>query len=552
MFKKISSILIVVILISLGGFYAYNELVPKNTDENENKIIYSTENVKKGDIKVGVESTGSLNPSNNGSLKVPGNRYNGESFTYVIKELLKKEGQEVKKGEPVIRLESSDISKNIENKSDEIKSEKESLSDLTGLSVSKVTSINPRNGISIKAPIDGRIIDLDLETSDEIKESEVIAQMVDDSKYIVEAKLTTAEVPNFKVGDTVKLSYPYFSGILEGKVKKINSNSTPEQTEDGEFSKGFVYKCIIEGKNPGLVQKDMNMSVGYSSKDDDKIHYIKNQGVVKSFVNQENVLGTTDAIVTKVHVNNMEYIEKGTPIITMSGEDTRELIEEKLENIKELSKELDDLKGKSKAMTIKSPLDGVVSKYYRKVGEDINTGDLIGSVYNTNDMQMTCQIDDIDILNVNKGADVKVSVDAIPGKTYEGKVEYVSTSGEKENGIIKFRVNIAVKGGPKLRPGMQANAYIKGGQAKDVLLVPIEAVFEQDGKNQVEILKNGRPKAVNIKIGLMNNKYAEIKEGLKEGQEVITGSSNDMLPSEHIKSDDTILPSDSGGKDEEN
>jgi multidrug efflux pump subunit AcrA (membrane-fusion protein) len=98
---------------------------------------------------------------------------------------------------------------------------------------------------------------------------------------------------------------------------------------------------------------------------------------------------------------------------------------------------------------------------------------------------------------------------------------------------------------------MQANAYIEGGEAKNVLLVPIEGVFEEDGKTMVEILdERGIPVAKIIETGLMNNRYAEVKEGLKLGEQVITGSSSDMLPSEHIKSEDTILPDNGGNKDE--
>lgn len=153
------------------------------------------------------------------------------------------------------------------------------------------------------------------------------------------------------------------------------------------------------------------------------------------------------------------------------------------------------------------------------------------------------QIDDIDIVNVRQDAPVKVTVDALPGETFEGKVMHVSPMGEKVNGITRFSVNIEIKGGPHLRPGMQANAYIDAGSAKDVLLVPIEAVFEEDGKPMVEILQpDGTVRMVVIKLGLMNNRYAEVTSGVKEGDLVITGSSADLLPSQHIKSNDSLLP----------
>jgi HlyD family secretion protein len=218
----------------------------------------------------------------------------------------------------------------------------------------------------------------------------------------------------------------------------------------------------------------------------------------------------------------------------------------------ELQREISDLESKANEMTLTATMDGVVAQYYSEVGDSLESGDWIGRVYNTNDMMLWSQIDDIDILNVKKDAAVMITVDAIPGKSYKGIVEHVSTSGNSESGLTKFDVSIKVEGGPRLRPGMQANAYIEGGEAKAVLLVPIEGVFEEEGKTMVEILgPNGLPKAKAIEVGLMNNRYAEVKEGLVLGEKVITGSSSDMLPSEHIDSEDTILPDNGGNKNEE-
>ena len=139
-------------------------------------------------------------------------------------------------------------------------------------------------------------------------------------------------------------------------------------------------------------------------------------------------------------------------------------------------------------------------------------------------------------------------MDAVPGETFEGIVSHVSSRGSESGGVTKFDVYIDVTGGPGLRPGMQATAHVDAGEAKDVLLVPIEAVFEEDGEEMVEILVDGIPKTITVTTGLMNDRYAEISEGLEEGQLVITGSSNDLLPSEHIQADN-FMP---GNKSENN
>ena len=148
------------------------------------------------------------------------------------------------------------------------------------------------------------------------------------------------------------------------------------------------------------------------------------------------------------------------------------------------------------------------------------------------------------MLMVQQGSPVTVTVDALPNETFEGEVMHVSTMGKDMKGITQFAVDIRVKGGPNLRPGMQAKAYIDAGSAEDVLLVPLESIFEEDGIQKVEVLKSdGTTKAVAVKLGLMNDREAEVKSGLEEGEQVITGSSADLLPSQHIGTKDSIVPS---------
>jgi multidrug efflux pump subunit AcrA (membrane-fusion protein) len=90
---------------------------------------------------------------------------------------------------------------------------------------------------------------------------------------------------------------------------------------------------------------------------------------------------------------------------------------------------------------------------------------------------------------------------------------------------------------------MQANCFIDGGSAENVLLIPVEAIFEEDGKTMVEVLdEDGNVRMVQVRLGLMNDRYAEVIDGLEEGQLVITGSSADLLPSQQIKAKDTLLP----------
>ena len=238
----------------------------------------------------------------------------------------------------------------------------------------------------------------------------------------------------------------------------------------------------------------------------------------------------------------------------MAGSDIQEAIQGKINEIRELRNTIADLNVQVGQLEIKAPMDGIVAALNKQVGDSSSPGEWIGYLYTVSDMRMWTEVDDIDILLVKQGAPVNVTVDAIPGEIFEGTVENVSTMGNQVNGMSKFGVEMSVKGNSGLRPGMQAKAFIDAGSSEDVLLIPLEAIFEEDNKSMVEVLgTDGIIKLMPVKLGLMNDRYAEVESGLEEGDLVVTGSTADLLPSQHIKSENGILPEqsqDDGGNDD--
>lgn len=532
-------LILIVLVIGFGGYYIVNELMPK---ENTGQVgpIYSTSTVTRGDISVGVQTSGQLNSSRDGGLVVPGSFENG-SVQYLLVDIFKNEGDDVLQGDVVAKLDSKNLEARIEEKQANLEQKMKQLAELTNVSVSDLGSIQPNKGITITAPISGKITGLTLKEGKEVEVGTVIAYIVDDANFIVEFKMFEHEYPKVAVGDAVKLYFPYFDGSVDGEITYLNPNKVLNTVKD-EFAKGYVYQGRIEAKNPGLVQKDMKVNIGFNNKSGSGVTYLGLEGKVLEFGQEEKIVNTVKSIATDVHVEDMAMVSAGDKIITMASKDVQDDINGKLEEINTLRSELSLLQAQMGDLEIKAPMDGIVGGFWRQKGEMVNTGDWIGSVYNVTDMMIYTEIDDIDVVYVQQGADVKVTVDALPNDTFEGTVESVNSMGKDMTGVTKFMVTITVRGSGQLRPGMQANAQISAGSAEGVLLVPVEALFDEDGQNMVEVLKDGVVKMIPVQVGLINNRYAEITEGLSEGDEVITGSTSDLMPSQHIGSKDGLLP----------
>lgn len=539
MFQRTITIILVVAIVIGGGFYAYQQLMPE-VEETSTGPVYSTQPVERGDISVGVNTVGQLNPSDSGGINVSNAlRMAGYSGELIIDEILVEEGDNVKKDQLLVRLTATGIQDDIEELQEKIKVEEEALARLTNLPIEEVRNIDPSQGVTVRAEIEGIIQELDIVEGDEISQGQTITRIVDTSKYEIPLRLTPGEFRRVEKGDKVNIHFDTFSGLYEGEITRINPNPVP--AGEGK-SQGYIYRATVVGENPGLIQPSMEVRVGLPN-DSGHTTFFMNNSIVEKYVDEDRVASNTEALVTEVHVQDMDQVEVGDPIISLAGSDVQETIEDRLNKIRNLESDIRDLNSIFPMLEITSPMEGIVASVNRQEGDTTSPGDWIGHVYNTANMMMFTEVDDIDVLYVKQGSEVEVTVDAIPGETYEGKVEQVSTRGTGQDGISRFSVYIDVIGGPQLRPGMQANGYIDAGSAEDVLLVPIEAIFQEENKHRVEILdNNGEPQVIDVEIGLMNDRYAEVISGLEEGDLVVTGSSRDLLPSQDSGSDNNLMP----------
>ncbi|WDV46043.1 efflux RND transporter periplasmic adaptor subunit [Clostridiaceae bacterium M8S5] len=545
MLQKIVMIVLIIVVLVFGGFYAYNELMPSQEVSGEKVIQYATVPVEKGDINVGVDTAGRIMGSWGGGIEVPGQRYGRISVNYIVDEVLIKEGQAVKKDEVLIKLKSPDLDAKLKEAKDKLRKQVDELSAMTGVSENNLEKINPAQGITIKAPIDGRITMLETKEGKELKQGDLVTNIVNDSKYKIRAKVTPQEYKTITKGQEVELRINNYEGTYKATIVEIDKNKVPDVDKDGNAS-GFIHWVSIEGENPGLIQPKMTARIGLRK--EDSITYFVHDATIEGFKEEKRVLNRAKGIVTKVFVHNMDVVKKGDNIISMAGEEMQRSIQYKIESIRDIRKEIAEYQNAYSNFNIKAAMNGVIEYIDSdaKKGKTVRVGQYLAGIYNTNDMYMTAYVDDTEVLHIKEEAPVEVKVDAMPGEVFKGVVKGVENSRGDDKGTTRYKVRINVEGNDKLKPNFQAKAHIDAGTSKDTLLIPREGLLEEDGKMVVEVLrKDNTVEVVQVKVGLMNDKMVEILEGLKEGDKVITGSSDDVLPSQHIKSDDSLLP----GKD---
>ena len=232
--------------------------------------------------------------------------------------------------------------------------------------------------------------------------------------------------------------------------------------------------------------------------------------------------------------------------------------------------------------TITAPMSGVISSLKVKKGESVagnafNVGTEMMTVADMSVLEVRVDVGENDIVKINIGDSADVEVDAYNNRKFRGivtKIASSTTSGggmnaQMSNDVTNYEVRIRLdKDSYKdlgnrtfpFRPGMNASADIKTSRKERVLAVPITSVnarvkgsdksiadrrkedekkndetgneeevteFDDELEEIVFILQpDGKVKKVTVKSGIQDINYIEILDGLKEGEEVVTGPYN--------------------------
>ena len=175
-----------------------------------------------------------------------------------------------------------------------------------------------------------------------------------------------------------------------------------------------------------------------------------------------------------------------------------------------------------------APFDGVIAAVNIKEGDSLSAFDYatktIIELVDPSSMELSAEVDEIDVPNVKLGQRAIIDVDALPGARLEGEVTSVSPVAIEESGLVlyKIKVGFAVPEGSGLRAGMSATADIVISGRSGVLLVPSRAVGEDSqGNPVVEVMAGGQIEERAVVIGISDGYQTEILSGLEEGEVVV-------------------------------
>ena len=379
------------------------------------------------------------------------------------------------------------------------------------------------------ADISGTVSEVYVSNGDAVSAGTELCRISASNDLTIDFQFSYAKDGDFYVGQPAIIYLNGYAGYIDGTVAQVGGSSMANAT-------GMKMTTVrVKAANPGLVSGDCTASAvvgNYTS---------YGQTTVKVGTGS-TITASASGKVSGLTLMPGDSVSSGQRICTITGDSVDNQLQNAKASLENAQDRLDDY-------MVTSPITGTVVEKTVKAGDNVGTGsnsnNTLCIIYDLTYLEMTLNIDELDIDNVEVGQTVNVTSDAKEGQTFTGVVTKVSVVGTTSGGTTTYPVTVRIDDTDGLRPGMNVDAEIVLSSADGVLAIPSLAVnrgdtvlVTSDSPSAANALEQEAPEGyayVQVTTGVSDDSYIEITSGLQEGDAVAylrtASSGSDMMMS---------------------
>ena len=497
--RKGKWLLLALVLAAGIGFLALRHL---GGQQAAAAVSYQEAAVEARDITRSLTASGTLEPADSYTVST---LVDGEILSDTFEE-----GDLVEKGQLLYTLDSSDASSALtqsrnsytqaQNNYDQAVKHKYPTADMSGT----VSEVYVRNGDTVNA-------------------GTALLKIVGDNSIYIDFMFSYADSGDFYVGQSATIFINGFAGTLQGTVQQVSQSSTASGNAAGSGRELTTVR--VKAANPGLVTEDYTASAVIGS-------YSSYGSASVKVSESSTVTAETSGKVSGLNLLAGDTVSKGDRVCTITGDSVDNAIENARISVSNAGSSLENAQDRLSDYEVTAPISGTVVTKSAKAGDKIEGGSsgTLCTIYDLTYLEMTMNIDELDISDVAVGQTVEVTADAVESKTYTGVVTRVSVAGVTSGGITAYPVTVRIDETDGLLPGMNVDAEIVIEESRDTLAIPCGALNRGD----TVLITAGSPSAVNaldqeapegyvyveVETGVSDGSYIEATSGLQEGDTV--------------------------------
>jgi HlyD family secretion protein len=190
--------------------------------------------------------------------------------------------------------------------------------------------------------------------------------------------------------------------------------------------------------------------------------------------------------------------------------------------IAELTKQVESLQRQLLAESVVAPKSGLIYSLQVRQGSYANKGLLLAQIYTPGKILLRAYVDEPDLGRIRKGQPVRIEWDGLPNEHWTGLVEKMAEQVIALNNRSVGEVLCSVDSGPRgLIPNINVRVEITTETKNNALVVPRNAVFNQDGKPSVIVSTPTETIMKHVDLGVNTPEEIEILKGINEGDSVV-------------------------------
>jgi len=337
--------------------------------------------------------------------------------------------------------------------------------------------IAPMMQVDLFPRVSGYLERIDVNLGDSVRQSQVIAQ-IDRTEFLQKVKEVEAKVAQAKAN-----------------LSELEAGSRPEE----------------------LRQAEEALRQAQSRFDNAKLHRERVEALFKRQVisKKEADIAEMDYTVAEAQLaasqQNLKLVREGA---------RQEVREGSRAKLKEMEALLAQEQIRLQNTLIIAPFQGEIIRKYIDAGALASPSTPIVNLVHTMTLKIVANVLEKDIPLLKPAMKAKIQTEAYPGKVFEGKVARINTGLDLNTRTLQAEIEIP-NSSRLLKPGMFARIEVVLLEKPEVLAIPSNAVMENQGEKFVYLLEGNKAARRPIVTGIEQDRFMEVREGLKEGDQVI-------------------------------
>ena len=444
--------------------------------------------------------------------------------TYEVKPLVRgtvltadfEEGDVVEAGDVLYTIDSSDAANSVERAQISANQAERNYEDAV-------------NAGYVRSDIGGTVVAIKVAPGDAVTAGQEVATIRDDGSVLLTLNFPAVDAASFVPGQTAQVTLDGTYETLNGTIRSVSGADT---LSSGNM---LVRSVVIAVPNSGSLTSAQAATASVGG--------VSALGSARFSYQKEQVLtAASSGTVAALCVQPGAVVGAGSNIIQLTSDNLERQVEQAADNLRSAELSVEDAENTLDNYTITAPISGTIIQKNVQAGETVGSESAVTStspmciIHDLRYLEMTLNVDELQILSMKEGQDVRITADAIPDKTFEGVVTNVSSAGTTTSGTTTYPVTIRIDDYGELLPGMNATAEIEVASADNALSIPNAAVI----RGNYVLITADSPSAANadpsmtapegyvyvkVETGISDNDYIQITSGLTEEDTVAFESS---------------------------